>query len=250
MAQHASESVREEQPKPGIRRLVARGLTKVYRTGDVEIHALRGADFELDPGELVVLLGPSGSGKSTLLNILGGLDTPTAGSVRFDDHDLAEATHRELTRFRREHVGFVFQFYNLIPSLTARENVALVTEIATKPLRPEDALELVGLGERMDHFPAQLSGGEQQRVAIARAIAKQPDILLCDEPTGALDSKTGILVLEAIEHVNRELGTSTAVITHNTIVAGMADRVIHIADGRIASIDHNPERRPAHELAW
>ncbi|NIW25002.1 MAG: ATP-binding cassette domain-containing protein, partial [Gammaproteobacteria bacterium] len=202
------------------------------------------------PGELVVLLGPSGSGKSTLLNILGGLDTPTAGSVRFDDHDLTEATQRELTQFRREHVGFVFQFYNLIPSLTARENVALVTEIATKPLRPEDALELVGLGERMDHFPAQLSGGEQQRVAIARAIAKQPEILLCDEPTGALDSKTGILVLEAIEHVNRELGTSTAVITHNTIVAGMADRVVHIADGRIASIDHNPVRRPASELAW
>ncbi len=250
MTQHASKAVPEEQPAPEIRRLVAHGLTKVYRTGDVEIHALRGADFELNPGELVVLLGPSGSGKSTLLNILGGLDTPTAGSVHFDDHDLAEATHRELTRFRREHVGFVFQFYNLIPSLTARENVALVTEISTKPLRPEDALELVGLGERMDHFPAQLSGGEQQRVAIARAIAKQPDILLCDEPTGALDSKTGILVLEAIEHVNRELGTSTAVITHNTIVAGMADRVVHIADGRIASIDHNPERRPASELAW
>ena len=250
MTQQASKAVPEEQPAPRICRLVAHGLTKVYRTGDVEIHALRGADFELDPGELVVLLGPSGSGKSTLLNILGGLDTPTAGSVRFDDHDLANATHRELTRFRREHVGFVFQFYNLIPSLTARENVALVTEIATKPMQPEDALELVGLGERMDHFPAQLSGGEQQRVAIARAIAKQPDILLCDEPTGALDSKTGILVLEAIEHVNRELGTSTAVITHNTIVAGMADRVVHIADGRIASIDHNPERRPASELAW
>ncbi len=250
MTQHASKAVPEELPTPAIRQLVARGLTKVYRTGDVEIHALRGADFELDPGELVVLLGPSGSGKSTLLNILGGLDTPTSGSVRFDDHDLAQASHRELTRFRREHVGFVFQFYNLIPSLTARENVALVTEIATKPLPPEDALDLVGLGERMDHFPAQLSGGEQQRVAIARAIAKQPDILLCDEPTGALDSKTGILVLEAIEHVNRELGTSTAVITHNTIVAGMADRVVHIADGSIASIDHNRERRPASELAW
>ena len=240
----------EEPPAPGVRGLVARGLTKVYRTGEVEIHALRGADFELNPGELIVLLGPSGSGKSPLLNIRGGLDTPTAGSVRFDDHDLTEATQRELTRFRREHVGFVFQFYNLIPSLTARENVALVTEISTNPLQPEDALALVGLAERMDHFPAQLSGGEQQRVAIARAIAKQPDILLCDEPTGALDSKTGILVLEAIEHVNRELGTSTAVITHNTIVAGMADRVVHIADGRIASIDHNPQRRPASELAW
>jgi putative ABC transport system ATP-binding protein len=230
--------------------LVARGLTKIYRTGDVEIQALRGADFELNPGELVVLLGPSGSGKSTLLNILGGLDTPTSGVVWFRDHDLTQASERELTIFRREHVGFVFQFYNLIPSLTARENVALVTEIATAPMRPEDALALVGLAERMDHFPAQLSGGEQQRVAIARAIAKQPDILLCDEPTGALDSKTGILVLEAIERVNRELGTSTAVITHNTVVAGMADRVVHIADGRIASSERNPDRRPARELAW
>ena len=198
--------------------LVARGLTKIYRTGEVEIQALRGADFELNPGELVVLLGPSGSGKSTLLNILGGLDTPTSGVVRFRDHELTQASERDLTLFRREHVGFVFQFYNLIPSLTARENVALVTEIAAAPMQPEDALALVGLGERMDHFPAQLSGGEQQRVAIARAIAKQPEILLCDEPTGALDSKTGILVLEAIERVNRELRTSTAVITHNTVV--------------------------------
>ena len=230
--------------------LVARGLTKIYRTGDLEIQALRGADFDLNPGELVVLLGPSGSGKSTLLNILGGLDTPTAGIVRFRDHDLTQASEHDLTLFRREHVGFVFQFYNLIPSLTARENVALVTEIAAAPMRPEDALALVGLGERMDHFPAQLSGGEQQRVAIARAIAKQPEILLCDEPTGALDSKTGILVLEAIERVNRELRTSTAVITHNTVVAGMADRVVHIADGRIAASKHNPARRPASELAW
>ena len=230
--------------------LVASGLTKIYRTGDVEIQALRGADFELNPGELVVLLGPSGSGKSTLLNILGGLDTPTSGVVRFRDHDLTKASEHDLTVFRREHVGFVFQFYNLIPSLTARENVALVTEIAASPMRPEDALALVGLGERMDHFPAQLSGGEQQRVAIARAIAKQPEILLCDEPTGALDSKTGILVLEAIERVNRELGTSTAVITHNTVVAGMADRVVHIADGRIASSERNASRRPARELAW
>ena len=230
--------------------LVGHGLTKVYHTGEVDIHALRGADFELHPGELVVLLGPSGSGKSTLLNILGGLDTPTSGELYFEDHDLARAEQQDLTLFRREHVGFVFQFYNLIPSLTARENVALVTEIAESPMTPEEALGIVGLGDRMDHFPAQLSGGEQQRVAIARAIAKQPEILLCDEPTGALDSKTGILVLEAIERVNRELGTSTAVITHNSIVAGMADRVIHIADGRIASVEDNAERRPARELSW
>ncbi len=230
--------------------LVGLGLTKVYHTGDVDIHALRGADFELRPGELVVLLGPSGSGKSTLLNILGGLDTPTSGELHFEDHDLTRAQEHDLTLFRREHVGFVFQFYNLIPSLTARENVALVTEIAQMPMSPEEALSIVGLEDRMDHFPAQLSGGEQQRVAIARAIAKQPEILLCDEPTGALDSKTGILVLEAIERVNRELGTSTAVITHNSIVAGMADRVIHIADGRIASIDVNAERRSARELSW
>ena len=230
--------------------LVGRDLTKVYHTGEVDIHALRGANFELRPGELVVLLGPSGSGKSTLLNILGGLDTPTSGELHFEDHDLTNAAEHELTLFRREHVGFVFQFYNLIPSLTARENVALVTEIAESPMAPEAALHIVGLEERMDHFPAQLSGGEQQRVAIARAIAKQPEILLCDEPTGALDSKTGILVLEAIERVNRELGTSTAVITHNSIVAGMADRVIHIADGRIASVEANAERRPAPELSW
>jgi putative ABC transport system ATP-binding protein len=230
--------------------LIARGLTKIYHTGEVEIHALRGADFELHEGELVVLLGPSGSGKSTLLNILGGLDTPTAGELRFRDHDLTQVEEAELTAFRREHVGFVFQFYNLIASLTARENVALVTEIAVSPMSPEDALQLVGLGDRLDHFPAQLSGGEQQRVAIARAIAKQPEILLCDEPTGALDSKTGILVLEAIERVNTELGTSTAVITHNTIIAGMADRTLHIADGRIAAVEHNPERRPARELSW
>jgi putative ABC transport system ATP-binding protein len=230
--------------------LVGRGLTKVYHTGEVDIHALRGADFELHPGELVVLLGPSGSGKSTLLNILGGLDTPTSGELSFEDHDLTRADEHDLTLFRREHVGFVFQFYNLIPSLTARENVALVTEISASPMPPEEALGIVGLQDRMDHFPAQLSGGEQQRVAIARAIAKQPEILLCDEPTGALDSKTGILVLEAIERVNRELGTSTAVITHNSIVAGMADRVIYIADGRIASVEVNAERRPARELSW
>lgn len=230
--------------------LIARGLTKIYQTGDVEIHALRGADFELRPGELVVLLGPSGSGKSTLLNILGGLDTPTDGEVRFRDHDLTNASDGELTRFRREHVGFVFQFYNLIPSLTALENVALVTEIAKTPMPPDRALRLVELQDRANHFPAQLSGGEQQRVAIARAIAKQPDILLCDEPTGALDSKTGILVLEAIEHVNRELGTATAVITHNTTVAGMADRVVQIADGRIVSEERNATRRLARDLSW
>jgi putative ABC transport system ATP-binding protein len=230
--------------------LVARHLSKVYRTGDVEIRALRGVNFTLYERELVVLLGPSGSGKSTLLNILGGLDTPSSGDVRFRDHVLSGASESALTRFRRKHVGFVFQFYNLIPSLTARENVALVTEIAERPMDPIEALALVGLRERVDHFPAQLSGGEQQRVAIARAIAKQPEILLCDEPTGALDSKTGVLVLAAIERVNRELGTSTALITHNTVIAGMADRVVQIADGAIASIERNARRTPVHELAW
>ena len=230
--------------------LVARGLRKVYRTGDVDLVALRDVDFTLYEGELVVLLGPSGSGKSTLLNILGGLDTPTAGTVHFRDHDLEAAGEAGLTAFRRDHVGFVFQFYNLIPSLTARENVALVTEIARAPMDPAAALSLVGLAERIDHFPAQLSGGEQQRVAIARAIAKQPEILLCDEPTGALDSKTGILVLEALERVNRELGTSTAVITHNSVVAGMADRVVHIADGTIAQVERNAERIAARQLSW
>ena len=230
--------------------LTARDLTKIYRSGEVEVHALRGADLDLYEGELVVILGPSGSGKSTLLNIIGGLDTATSGNVRFRDHQLTGADESELTRFRRDHVGFVFQFYNLIPSLTAEENVALVTEIATRPLEPAEALGIVGLGERRNHFPAQLSGGEQQRVAIARAIAKQPELLLCDEPTGALDSKTGILVLEAINQVNRELGTTTAVITHNTVIGSMADRVLHIADGKVASIDENTERRAASELAW
>jgi putative ABC transport system ATP-binding protein len=245
-------TVNDDNGKRAVRRetLVARSLTKVYRSGEVDIAALRGVDFALREGELVVLLGPSGSGKSTLLNILGGLDTPTSGSVRFRDHDLTAATDAELTIFRRDHVGFVFQFYNLIASLTARENVALVTEIARAPMAPEHALELVGLTERADHFPAQLSGGEQQRVAIARAIAKQPEILLCDEPTGALDSATGVLVLEAIERVNRELGTSTAIITHNSAVAGMADRVLSIADGAIARIEQNAARVAARELAW
>ena len=228
----------------------ARGLTKIYRMGEVEVHALRGIDLALHAGELVVLLGPSGSGKSTLLNILGGLDTPTAGEVSYLDHPLSGAGEDELTRFRRDHVGFVFQFYNLIPSLTARENVAAVTEIARSPMRPEDALALVGLGQRLDHFPAQLSGGEQQRVAIARAIAKNPAVLLCDEPTGALDSATGVIVLEALEKVNRELGTLTVLITHNAGIADMADRVIRLSDGHILEERANVVKKPAHELSW
>ena len=228
----------------------ARGLSKVYRMGEVEVHALRAVDLDLYRGELVVILGPSGSGKSTLLNILGGLDVPTSGTVHFFDHDLTAARDRELTRFRREHVGFVFQFYNLIPSLTARENVALVTEIAERPMDPVRALTLVGLGERLDHFPAQLSGGEQQRVAIARAVAKQPNALLCDEPTGALDYETGKVVLEVLERVNRELGTTTALITHNESIASMADRVIRLRSGQIAEICRNERRAKPEELSW
>jgi putative ABC transport system ATP-binding protein len=228
----------------------AKGLTKIYRMGEVEVHALRGIDLDLRAGELVVLLGPSGSGKSTLLNILGGLDTPTAGEVYYLDHILSAADEDGLTRFRRDHVGFVFQFYNLIPSLTARENVAAVTEISKAPMRPEEALQLVGLGERLDHFPAQLSGGEQQRVAIARAIAKNPAVLLCDEPTGALDSATGVIVLEALEMVNRELGTLTVLITHNAGIADMADRVIRLSDGHIVEERHNASKKAAHELSW
>lgn len=228
----------------------AHGITKVYPMGEVAVQALRGVDLDLYTGELIVLLGPSGSGKSTLLNILGGLDTPSAGHVLYRGRDLTRASERELTEYRRYHVGFVFQFYNLIPSLTARENVAVVTEIARKPMRPEEALELVGLGNRLDHFPAQLSGGEQQRVAIARAIAKNPEVLLCDEPTGALDSTTGIVVLEAIELINRELGTATAVITHNAGIAQMADRVIHLGDGLITSIESNATRKAPRELSW
>jgi putative ABC transport system ATP-binding protein len=228
----------------------ARGVTKVYHMGDVDVRALAGLDLDLVEAEFLVLLGPSGSGKSTLLNILGGLDVPTAGTVQFRDHDLTEADEGALTEYRRDHVGFVFQFYNLIPSLTARENVALVTEIAHEPMQPEEALAIVGLGQRLDHFPSQLSGGEQQRVAIARAIAKRPDVLLCDEPTGALDISTGILVLEAIDRVNRELGTTTAVITHNAAVAAMADRVVTMADGRVTSSRVNALRRPARELEW
>jgi putative ABC transport system ATP-binding protein len=230
--------------------LEARELTRTYHTGEVAVHALRGVDLDLVEGELMVMLGPSGSGKSTLLNILGGLDRPTTGSVLFDGDDLAQADDAALTRYRRDHVGFVFQFYNLIPSLTAEENVALVTEISTSPMRPEEALELVGLEARIDHFPAQLSGGEQQRVAIARAIAKRPQILLCDEPTGALDSETGILVLEAIDKVNQELGTTTAVITHNTVIGDMANRVVHIADGRVARIEENATRLSPRDFAW
>ena len=229
---------------------VARGLTKIYRMGEAEVHALRGVDLEVMPGEFIVLLGPSGSGKSTLLNILGGLDTPTAGEVRFLEHGLTGADETELTRYRREHVGFVFQFYNLIPSLTARENVTLVTDIAARPMAPEEALEWVGLGERLDHFPSQLSGGEQQRVAIARAIVKRPDVLLCDEPTGALDYETGKLVLEVIARINADLGTTAMVITHNAAIAGMADRVLKLGNGRIVG-ETRPERKltPA-EISW
>jgi putative ABC transport system ATP-binding protein len=228
----------------------ARGISKVYLMGEVEVHALRGIDLDLDAGEFVVLLGASGSGKSTLLNILGGLDTPTRGQVFYLDHDLSAADDDELTRFRREHVGFVFQFYNLIPSLTALENVALVTEIAESPMAPVEALRVVGLGDRMHHFPAQLSGGEQQRVAIARAVAKRPAVLLCDEPTGALDFATGKIVLEALAQVNRELGTLTVVITHNAAIARMAGRVIHLSSGAISAVDLNAVRARPDELSW
>jgi len=227
-----------------------KGVTKVYVMGEVEVYALRGVDLELQEGEFAVLLGPSGSGKSTLLNILGGLDRPTAGQVTYREGDLSEAGERALTRYRRRHVGFVFQFYNLIPSLTARENVALVTEIAGDPIAPEDALALVGLKYRLDHFPSQMSGGEQQRVAIARAIAKRPDVLLCDEPTGALDISTGIAVLGALEKVNSELGTTTAVITHNAAISAMADRVVSLADGQITSDVRNATKQPAATIEW
>ncbi len=228
----------------------ARGLSKVYRMGEVEVYALQAVDLDLYQGEFVVLLGPSGSGKSTLLNILGGLDAPSSGEVVFRDHNLTQADDRELTRFRREHVGFVFQFYNLIPSLTALENVQLVTEISEHPMPAEEALQLVSLRERMHHFPAQLSGGEQQRVAIARAIAKRPDVLLCDEPTGALDFATGKLVLEVLARVNRELGTTTVVITHNAAIAAMADRVIRVGSGQIVEIHCNETKASPDELSW
>ena len=227
-----------------------RGLTKVYDMGEVQVHALRGIDLDLYTGELVVLLGASGSGKSTLLNILGGLDTATSGRVLYRGKDLTAADDRQLTDYRRDFVGFVFQFYNLIPSLTARENVAIVTEIARAPMMPHEALELVGLKERIDHFPAQLSGGEQQRVAIARAIAKRPAVLLCDEPTGALDSKTGVIVLDALKRVNDELGTTTAIITHNAVQAEMAERVVHLSDGRVVEIVRNEHRKSPRELTW
>jgi len=230
--------------------LTCTALHKIYRMGDVDVHALDGVSLELAARELLVLLGASGSGKSTLLNIMGGLDVPTSGLVLFDGQNLSELDQDELSEYRRRHIGFVFQFYNLIPSLTARENVALITDIADDPLEPEQALDLVGLGDRLDHFPAQLSGGEQQRVAIARAVAKRPAILLCDEPTGALDSKTGVMVLEVIERVNRELGTATAVITHNAPIAEMADRVVTLADGRVQSERRVTLRRRACELSW
>jgi putative ABC transport system ATP-binding protein len=225
-------------------------LTKTYAMGEVEVQALRGVNMELYAGELVVLLGPSGSGKSTLLNIMGGLDTATHGFVSYRGQDITKANEKELTEYRRFHVGFVFQFYNLISSLTARENVAVVTEIASKPMIPEDALALVGLTSRLDHFPSQLSGGEQQRVAIARAISKNPSVLLCDEPTGALDSKTGIVVLTALERINQELGTATAIITHNVDIAGMADRIIHLSNGIITEVTVNKVKKSASELAW
>ena len=227
-----------------------RNLSKVYDMGEVQVHALRGIDLELYEGELVVMLGASGSGKSTLVNILGALDTATEGQVLYHDQDLTRADDDALTEYRRHFVGFVFQFYNLIPSLTARENVAIVTEIAENPITPEEALDLVGMADRMDSFPSQLSGGQQQRVAIARAVAKQPAVLLCDEPTGALDSKTGIVVLEAIERVNREIGTTTVVITHNMVQAEMAERVIHLRDGAIDRIDVNEHRKAPAELQW
>jgi putative ABC transport system ATP-binding protein len=228
----------------------AKGLSKTYQMGEIEVRALQDVALNIERGEFIVLLGPSGSGKSTLLNILGGLDRPSGGSARFADHELTGASDAELTRYRREHVGFVFQFYNLIPSLTVRENVELVTDIAHNPMPAAEALRMVGLEERMDHFPSQLSGGEQQRVAIARAIVKRPEVLLCDEPTGALDYVTGKLVLDVIERVNRELGTTAIVITHNAAIAGMADRVLYLGGGRIQRIEKNVHKLKPSELSW
>jgi putative ABC transport system ATP-binding protein len=245
-----TSSVRADRPASVETVLETVALTKVYRMGQVRVHALRGVDFRLASGEFLVLLGASGSGKSTLLNILGGLDTPTEGRVFYRGGELTHASEAELTRYRRHHVGFVFQFYNLIPSLTARENVALVTDIARAPYDPVDVLELVGLGDRLDHFPSQLSGGEQQRVAIARAVAKRPDVLLCDEPTGALDFQTGKMVLEAIARVNREIGTTTAIITHNVPIAAIADRVVTLADGRIARETRPAVKAAVESLRW
>ncbi len=238
-----------DKPAP-VRVFSARNLGKTYVMGEVEVHALRGVDLDIYEGEFVVLLGPSGSGKSTLLNILGGLDVASAGEATWREHKLVGASEAELTRYRREHVGFVFQFYNLIPSLTVLENVALVTEIAAHPLDPREAIALVGLEHRMNHFPSQLSGGEQQRVAVARAIVKSPEVLLCDEPTGALDYETGKVVLAALARVNERLGTTTVIITHNAAIAGMADRVLHMVDGRIASVEVNVRRRAPSELSW
>lgn len=245
---HAAEDERVAAETTAL--LSARGLTKVYDTGEVKVHALRGIDLDVAQGELIVLLGPSGSGKSTLLNILGGLDRPSEGEVYFRDERLTGLSNAGLTRYRRRHVGFIFQFYNLVPSLTARENVSLVTEIARDPIPPEDALDLVGLAPRMDHFPAELSGGEQQRVAVARAIAKRPELLFCDEPTGALDSKTGVRVLEALEEVNRQLGATTLIITHNVGISEISDRTIRFSDGRIADIEEVGRRKHPAEIQW
>lgn len=230
--------------------LQARDLSKTYDMGAVEVHALRSVDFELTSGELLVLLGASGSGKSTLLNIVGGLDRPSSGTLRYRDHDLSSADDEDLTLYRRRYVGFVFQLYNLIPSLTARENVSLVSEIAENPMDPAEALAMVGLEDRLDHFPAQMSGGEQQRVAIARAVAKQPELLLCDEPTGALDAETGKLVLKVLDQVNRETGTTTAIITHNMAIAAMGDRVVHMSSGEINETTENEERASLDEISW
>lgn len=239
-------------PRAESRRAVfsVQGISKIYDMGEVKVPALESIDLTLLEGEFVVLLGASGSGKSTLLNILGGLDSPTSGRVMFRDKDISTMTEDELTQFRRHHIGFVFQFYNLIPSLTAQENIALVTDIVNNPMQPAEAMHLVGLDERLGHFPAQLSGGEQQRVAIARAIAKNPDVLLCDEPTGALDFKTGRVVLEALNTVNATLATTTVVITHNAAIAEMADRVIELRDGRLASDRRNGRRKQVKELSW
>jgi putative ABC transport system ATP-binding protein len=228
----------------------AKGLTKIYTSGEIQVHALRGLDLEISTGEVVVLLGPSGSGKSTLLNIMGGLDYATSGRLFFKDQELTRLDDHGLTSYRRDHVGFVFQFYNLIPSLTAYENVALVTEISEHPMRPHEALALVGLENRIDHFPSQLSGGEQQRVAIARAVAKRPEVLLCDEPTGAIDSKTGVRVIDALLNVNAQLGTTTLIITHNASIQDVANRVLFFADGKISRIHENETRRTAAEISW
>jgi putative ABC transport system ATP-binding protein len=243
----AAASARGEEARSAF---VGTGLRKIYRTGETEVHALRGVDIGILPGETIILLGPSGSGKSTLLNIVGGLDRATSGSLRYGDRELTRLDDADLTRFRRAHIGFIFQFYNLIPSLTAEENVRLVTDISEDPMQPAEALEMVGLADRAGHFPAQLSGGEQQRVAVARAIAKQPAVLLCDEPTGALDSETGVRVLESLARVSRELGTTLVIITHNAGIAAMGNRVLHFLDGRIASIDVNEQQVDPAEISW